>query len=65
MFYTQSQKKRNFSSWFFPGAQGQGYVTRDHEKWGFWQVITISIVEMMYNCGSVVYVIRQFLVHNQ
>ncbi len=24
--YTQSQKKRNFSSWIFPGAQGQGHV---------------------------------------
>ena len=25
--YTQSQKKRNFSSWIFLGAQGQGHVT--------------------------------------
>ncbi len=29
-YYTQSQKKRNFSSWIFPGAQGQGHVTLDH-----------------------------------
>ncbi len=28
--YTQSQKKRNFYSWIFPGAQGQGHVTLDH-----------------------------------
>ena len=28
--YTQSQKKRNFSSWIFPRAQGQGHVTLDH-----------------------------------
>ena len=32
LFYTQSQKKRNFSSWIFPGAQGQGHVTLDHGK---------------------------------
>ncbi len=31
--YTQSQKKRNFSSWIFHGAQGQGHVTLDHGKW--------------------------------
>ena len=30
--YTQSQKKRNFSSGIFPGAQGQGHVTLDHGK---------------------------------
>ena len=30
--YTLSQKKRNFSSWIFPGAQGQGHVTLDHGK---------------------------------
>ena len=26
--YTQSQEKRNFSLWIFPGAQGQGNVLR-------------------------------------
>ncbi len=30
--YTQSQKKRNFSSWIIQGAQGQGHVTQGHEK---------------------------------
>ncbi len=25
-------KKRNFSPWIFPGAQGQGHVTWGHEK---------------------------------
>ena len=30
--HTQSQKKCNFSSWIFPGAPGQGHVTRDREK---------------------------------
>ncbi len=47
--YTQSQKKCNFSSWIFPGVQGQGHVTLDHGKWGFRQVVTRSIVEIMYN----------------
>ena len=32
IFYTQSQKKRNFSSWIFPGARGHCHVTRGHEK---------------------------------
>ncbi len=30
--HTQSQLKRNFSSWIFPGAQGQVHVTRGHQK---------------------------------
>ena len=30
--YSLFQKKRNFSPWFFPGAQGQGHVTWGHEK---------------------------------
>ncbi len=32
IFYTQSQKKRNFSSLIFRGGQGQGHVTWGHEK---------------------------------
>ena len=30
--YTQSLKKRNFSSWGFPGAQGRGHVSQGHKK---------------------------------
>ena len=43
--YTQSQKKRNFSSWIFSGARGQGHVTLDYGKSAY----TMSIVKMMYN----------------
>ncbi len=32
IIYTLSLKKCNFSSWIFPGTQGQGHVTRGHEK---------------------------------
>ncbi len=57
--YTQSQKKRNFSSWIFPGAQGQGHMTLDHGKSATPDTLVYTLFQKKGNFQNVAFLLRK------